>query len=111
MCGIRNEAISLIGTWPIRVNEQKRCFASLARKKRMQSASLRHRPGYDSYRYCVGPHNQLCCASCSMGRSDSTEIPSVEPENPSMYAKLTPMTSPLALNTGPPLPPWAVGAS
>lgn len=39
------------------------------------------------------------------GRSASTETPSVPPENPSMYAEFTPITSPMVLNTGPPLPP------
>src|ERR1700745_3904411 len=49
--------------------------------------------------------------SASTGRSESTEIPRVLPENPSIYAKFTPMTSPFEFRTGPPLPPWALEAS
>src|SRR6266576_768314 len=53
----------------------------------------------------------LAETSSSNGRSESTEIPRVLPENPSIYAKFTQMTSPFELRTGPPLPPWALEAS
>src|ERR1700732_5273131 len=51
------------------------------------------------------------CAAATSGRNAPTEIPRVPPEKPSMYAEFTPITWPRELNTGPPLPPCAVGAS
>jgi hypothetical protein len=59
----------------------------------------------------VGMARFFFFAAVISGRRASTEMPRVPPENPSMYAALIPITSAWELNTGPPLPPWAVGAS
>ena len=71
----------------------------------VQVSSFRIAPDRHQRTACADLDVSTIFAACDMGTAK------FEPENPDRMAKFTPITLPVALNTGPPDPPEVVCAS